>query len=157
MAAYDTGNTTDREDISELLEGLVDSQATASLTRYADQPNFSYWGEYGDWYIVTGQHRDSDALTRSNFRVIHKDLLARFGEEAVTVERARNWLVGWSEALLVNPKMPDAVQAVIDWRERLDGYPVADDEDWSALELENHDNDICGEDCAYCHDEETRL
>lgn len=93
----------------------------------------SYYGERGHWLIATGQHRESDALDRSNFRVIVADLTARY-PESTAVERATCSLVGWRERLLVDVADADARRAAEAWAERLEDYPVADDEDFSNLE-----------------------
>lgn len=105
-----------------------------------------------DFFPLYGQHRDSSALAQSNFRSFHAALKAKVKElgcEVVTlpdvdneqatveVERSSHWAVGWVETLLVHK---DAPQALLDWCEaqlaRLDGYPVFDEEDYSALETE---------------------
>lgn len=103
--------------------------------------------------IMLGQHRDSDALDRSNWEVITTDLEERFGEEdpvpaydtktwalgewEVTsgwhIERFGHWAVGWVEYLVVDVNTP-AFEAMVEWREKLDGYPVADDDHFSELE-----------------------
>ncbi len=97
-----------------------------------DRPDFAYWGENDDWLTAVAMHRDSDALERSNFRVISSDLMARFPDD-VTVETFSHWLVGHTEECLVRPDSPaaDAAQA---WRDKLDDYPVADEDDFSEEE-----------------------
>jgi hypothetical protein len=82
-----------------------------------------------------GIHRDSDALARSNMAVILADLQERFGER-VDVARFGHWGVGWIEEIIHDAGHAETVAAVADWRERLEDYPVADEEHWSALELD---------------------
>jgi hypothetical protein len=98
-----------------------------------------------DWAAVgigpVGQHRDSDALARSNFEIIAADLRERFGDAADTA-RFSHWAVGWVEELTHDAGNPAVVAAVAQWREALDGYPVADEMHWSQLEWdENHPSD----------------
>lgn len=97
--------------------------------------------------LVASQHRDSDALTRSNYRVAVRRLLKAAGleqfpsdadeDESVPVYdwRASHWAVGWVEYLMVRPDAPEAVraeaQAIAD---ALADYPVLDEDDWSELE-----------------------
>lgn len=97
-------------------------------------------------------HRDSDALSRSNFTVILRDLEEHHGDDEtdgvpdVTVERFRDWAYGWTEHVLVRVERPtrwaeldaptDAWRSAVEWLEALESYPVADEEAWSALELE---------------------
>lgn len=107
----------------------------ATMQTLTPQPNFAYYGKRGHWLVVIGQHRDSDTLDRSNFRVIARDLQGRYGED-VAIERASHFLVGWAETLLVNPCNADAVAVANEWREKLEGYPVANEDDYSELESE---------------------
>jgi len=96
---------------------------------------FAYWGECEGWGIVVGQHRDSDPLTRSNFNVIRKDLETRFPDDVV-VESASSDMVGWVESVVVRPGSA-AWDAAIEWLERLEQYPVADEENYSQTEWDD--------------------
>lgn len=81
-----------------------------------------------------GQHRDSDALARSNFDVITRDLSeagARF-----EVHSFGHWAVGWVEEIAYDAGDAETVQVVQEWRDALADYPVADDEHFSELEYE---------------------
>ena len=93
---------------------------------------FAYWGESEGWGIAVSIHRDSDALERSNFRVIRDDLETRFPDD-IRIETFSNSLVGWSESVLVRPDS-EAWKAAEDWLAKLADYPVADDEAWSEEE-----------------------
>lgn len=89
--------------------------------------------DYREWLGVIGQHRDSDALGRSNFRVA-LELLGGESED-VRVERYGHWAVGWIEEVYVRPgsnaaKIAEEIEAA------LAGYPVLSDEDFSAEERE---------------------
>ena len=105
---------------------------TATLETLHGYDGFAYWGESKGWGIVVGTHRDADALTRSNFAVISSDLSTRFPND-VRVESFSNWLVGWSETILVRPDS-EAWGAAIEWLDKLSDYPVADDENYSETE-----------------------
>lgn len=94
--------------------------------------SFAYWGDRTGWLIVLGQHRDSDALERSNWEVISDDLMTRYPDD-VAIERFSNWAVGWSESLLVRPGSP-ALGAAKTWHDKLAQYPVADEDHYSMLE-----------------------
>ena len=80
-----------------------------------------------------GQHRDSGALDRSNFRVVLADLTTRFGD-AVADVRFGHWAVGWVEEIIFDAGRADVVDAVQSWRDALADYPVADEVDFSDLE-----------------------
>ena len=108
---------------------------------------FAYYGdlyEEDGWGRAFGQHRDSDALERSNWQVISTDLKERFPDDIVE-ESASHWAVGWVETLrvkvLIDPEkgieednITDAFKAVIEWKDALADYPVADEMHWCELE-----------------------
>jgi hypothetical protein len=94
--------------------------------------SFMYWGERKGWLYALSQHRDSEALTRSNWRVIVPQMLAEYPEDAA-VEQFHDAMVGWTEHLLVRPGTP-AAAAAEKWHEKLENYPIANEEDFSALE-----------------------
>lgn len=97
--------------------------------------------------LVASQHRDSDALTRSNYRCAFARLIKAAGlenhidpdvaEAPVYDWRAGHWAVGWVEYLMVRPDAPQAVldeaQAIAD---ELADYPALDEDDWPTLECE---------------------
>ena len=112
----------------------------------------SYYGGFnpvGD-YVIYGQHRDSNALTRSNYQRIFEDLIAYAeklgcqnngidGEEEesdmVYDFRASHWAVGWCETILICNNAP---QALIDYADEINAamsdYPVYDESHYSELE-----------------------
>jgi len=100
----------------------------------------SYWGpEFPDYYIVYGQHRDSDLVVRANWRTF-MDVVETFenekiesdtdtdGEWFIETTNASHWAVGWVEGLLVHK---DAPQEMIEKFEgmvaALTDYPLLDD------------------------------
>lgn len=92
---------------------------------------FAYFGEREGWLIAEAQHRDSEALERSNFHCFTRAMedIDPSGEH-YAVESMNHWAVGWVEYLLVEPG--SACEAVaIECRERLADYPVLDEENWS--------------------------
>jgi hypothetical protein len=97
--------------------------------------SFAYWGEHADWLVALGQHRDSDDVDRSNWAVITEDFEQRFEGDDWTIERFSNWAVGWTEALLVKPGTPVAAAAQ-EWADRLERYPIADEEHHMMLEYD---------------------
>lgn len=94
--------------------------------------SFAYWGEREGWLIALTQHRDSDALDRSNWRTIVPAMLADHPDDAAT-ETVSHWAVGWVEYLLVRPGTA-AADAAQRWADKLADYPVADEEDYGNLE-----------------------
>jgi hypothetical protein len=135
------------------LQHLTVDAARAILAAHAWKTPSHYAGfsPTGDYCILT-QHRDSDALTRSNwacarneFDVQPFDCAGRFGasdEEFDARPDAYDWrashcLVGWVEYLMVRTDAPDDVLiTAAQLLDALDGYPVLDDEHFSNLEME---------------------
>lgn len=113
-----------------------------------------------DWPIMLSvAPMVSDAIERSNWRVIVADLRARFGESEGQPEYDEDGrYVGgdWYEArinhflckfdqILVRPGSP-AAAAMAEWASRLADYPLADEDDHSALELDEANTcQRCGE------------
>ncbi len=106
-------------------------------------PDFFYTGDLPlgkTWAMTFSMSRDSELLEVSNFESIQEDLEKRFRND-VTVERFSHWGVGWVDRIMVrmledNGNVTPAGIAVLEWRERLDDYPVADEEDYSRREYE---------------------
>lgn len=94
--------------------------------------SFAYYGTRAGWRIGLSVHRDSDALERSNWRVIAPPMVAEYGDDCA-IERMGHWAVGWTDYLLVRPDS-SAEAAMVGWLDRLADYPVADEDDYSALE-----------------------
>jgi hypothetical protein len=94
----------------------------------------SYFGEtWPDYYCSGfGQHRDSDALERSNFAVALRELGG--GSETVIVVRESHWAVGWIEWIAIQADDETALRIADELNERRDSYPALDESDWSDLE-----------------------
>jgi hypothetical protein len=90
------------------------------------------WGRIG----FAEQTRDSDPLERSNHEVIRDDLLNRF-PDAFVVEGASHWLVGWIDEIKVDTHNEEALEAALEWKNRLDDYLVADEDHYSDLGAED--------------------
>lgn len=121
----------------------MDAQETFT-TRAAAVARETGWDVDGfasdhDWTAVgigpVGQHRDSEALDRSNYRVILADLQERFGD-AVAEASFGHWGVGWVDEIAFDASREDVCEAVARWESALADYPVADESDYSELEQE---------------------
>ena len=105
--------------------------------------DFAYSGDLplGEtWAFTLARHRDSDTLAESNWHVIETDMHERFRDD-VEIVHCSHWVVGWIEHLAVrllteDGALTEAGHAILEWKEQLDGYPVADDDDFSAREHE---------------------
>jgi hypothetical protein len=139
---------------------MVDEKNLAEYASQLQERPQDYAGAIDDWMdegysnSVLSQHRDSDVLQRSNYEVISRDLLDRFPDDVRTTV-SNHWAVGWVESLHVriykesinleeiepgkfygHDSYTDAFIAAMEWKEKLDDYPVADEEDWSRREYE---------------------
>jgi len=107
------------------------------------QGNSIYWGghELGKtWGFTFKFCRDSGPLEQSNYRVIKADMEERFLDD-VSDEHLSHWGFGWFDMLNVrlldeNGKITPAGIAIIEWRDSLEDYPIADEQDYFELENE---------------------
>lgn len=113
------------------------------------RPRDYFGAEWPGWYVFLGQHRDSDILTRSNFRCAWKAVEPFSGEEckvpddsddaestSVRIIRENHWAVGWVEWIGIHDSNAEALKVADDIAGRLENYPVVDDDDFSAIETE---------------------
>lgn len=96
--------------------------------------NIPFRDERDTWFVAPcSQTRDSDALTRANFRAL-QDMLDDAGME-YEVHRFGHWGPGWFEILIVKPS-DDARAFLEKVAKDLDDYPVLSEEEASAEEAE---------------------
>ena len=131
--------------------------AEQALTR---SPDFGYYGNiplFESWGMTpVMQHRDSDALERSNYRRILQDMQKMFPDEDmgdnilswVDDFRSSHWAVGWAEQLVVrvlydadDDITPDNITCAFRWIMETasylsEEYPIYDESDYSELEYE---------------------
>jgi hypothetical protein len=97
------------------------------------------WFEPGAWgFSPVGTHRDADTVTRSNWEVITRDVLAQY-PDSFLVFRTSHWAVGWYDHLAVDTSNESAMLLLAEWCCALADYPVADESHWSELEF----NEAC--------------
>lgn len=96
-----------------------------------------YFGEVWPAYYGSGcgQHRDSDALTRSNFTCMLKAL----GGESDTVQvvRESHWAVGWVEWIAIHQDDEKALRIADEIQAKLESYPVVNEDHFSSIEEED--------------------
>lgn len=109
----------------------------------------SYIGkDWSDYYVFLGKNRDSDALTRSNFRVALEKLGGETGKVSgdmfhpgpehplITVVRESHWACGWLEWIAIHKTASESIKLAESIESELDAYSVLDDQDFSELEDE---------------------
>ena len=131
-------------------------------------PDCYFGATWEGYYVFLGQNRDSDALTRSNFRVALKRLGGVSGtrtgdmftpgteEPTITVVRESHWACGWVEWIAIHESNVKALEMAREMLEDMDGYPVLDESDWSELEyteaMEYWDSMPLASKVDYCRD-----
>jgi hypothetical protein len=98
-------------------------------------PRDYFGAEWPEYYSSgVGRSRDSDCLEESNF---HSMLAALGGEsETVQVVRENHWAVGWVEWIAIHESDEQALRAADRQQERLEGYPILNEDDFSEREYE---------------------
>lgn len=142
---------------TDLTDADLITAANQALTRPG---SFGYYGDldlFSTWGLTFTQHRDSDALGRSNYRRIMEDLTAlasRDGDDPtayVDEVHCSHWAHGWVDHIAVRvlidpdePVTPNNITAVFRHaaetaRYLREDYPVYDETDYSDLEFSEWD------------------
>jgi hypothetical protein len=111
------------------------------------RPQHYYGADWSGWLVApVACHRDSDTVTRSNWRVFLSQMdrapdedksLAVFEDEApYHIVKENHFLVGWVEWIAIHPLAAVHVRIAEDAARRLEEYPILDEDDWSELEHE---------------------
>jgi len=118
----------------------------------------SYVGpDWPDYYSAgVGRSRESDCLEESNFHAMLSALgITSFmcddgsvteGESRTAfVVREMHWAVGWVEWIAIHKSDERALRIADDCRQRLDDYPILDEEDFSRRE--DHECELTWSQC----------
>lgn len=89
-----------------------------------------------EWAVLLTRNRDSHDLEESNFETALQLLGYGDDNKDVQVERFGHWACGWWEALCVKIGTTSYTTAM-EIQERLDNYPVLDEEDFTRRELDH--------------------
>lgn len=105
----------------------------AGINRWTTPPYY-FGAEWHDYFVGLGRHRDSDVLERTNF----DNALEMLGGETETVRTVceNHFLVGWVEWIAVHESNATALEKLIDIHERLQNYPVLNEEAYCEAERE---------------------
>lgn len=111
----------------------VETYTPNHLKRWS-MPDHYAGAEWPEYFVFLGQHRDSDALTRSNFQCA---LEAVGGEgDTVRVVREGHWAVGWVEWIAIHESDAKSLEQADEIVAALSDYPVVNDDHFSETEAE---------------------
>ena len=127
-----------------------------NLEKYAKQAttkpkDFGYWGSedmFNTWgFTNIDQSRDSDILTKSNFKYITEELMGIFPDD-FRIETYNHWAVGSVDRLVCRVYDDDEKKIIsssfylaMEWLDKLNDYPVANEELYGEmLYLDNIDS-----------------
>lgn len=118
----------------------IESNYTPENLSLWETPESWYGQPWDGYYVFLRQNRDSDCLTRSNFRCAIAELGGETeddeGEPLVAIVREGHWTVGWIEWIAIRADQTEVLRKADAMAGKLDGYPVLNDEDLSDLEAE---------------------
>lgn len=126
--------------------------AEQAVKETANRKYFAYSGDLPlgkTWAFTFGKSRDSELLEESNFDVVREDLEKRFPEDVENVHSS-HWAVGWVDELAVRMldgkgKVTPAGIAALEWQEKLEDYPVADEEEYNQRQYDASIENIMSE------------
>jgi hypothetical protein len=85
--------------------------------------------DYSEYYIVCGQHRDSDYVQQSNF-IVATQKLGGESEPDVIIARSTHYLVGWVEHLMVHESAEEKLMVATDIVNDIEQCGVLDEDHW---------------------------
>jgi hypothetical protein len=115
--------------------------------------DFGYWGNsdmFDTWgFTNIDQNRDSDVLEKANFKYITEELMAIYPDD-YRIETYNHWAVGSVDRLVCRVYEDDTDKKVIassfylamEWLDKLDDYPVADEETYDKMIDDDNINSI---------------
>ena len=119
-----------------------------SLELYEKPENYIGDTHYGD-YVFLHQNRDSDLLTRCNFKLAYSRLLGLTVDSlddncnlpcdfehteysnGISIVRERHWACGWLEYILISGNNLDALEKARSMVDELNDYPILCEEYYS--------------------------
>jgi hypothetical protein len=120
-------------------EALESAEAFDGFTGWNLDRHASKYEWAGVGLVSVTQHRDSDAVERSNFDSAKSELSEKFGKDSVAVVSFGHWAVGWVEILTFDTGVEGLAEAVAGIKARLEKYALLDESLWSEYEWsENH-------------------
>jgi len=121
-----------KDDYQEVLNFLNRNHL---ITRMPKWDGSNYIGKsYDDYYILCGHSRDSKIWEESNYQSI-KRYLEKKNVHFIEI-CSNHWAVGWIESIGIQEEDYEAIEEANEILERLEDYPIFDEEDFSQREME---------------------
>jgi hypothetical protein len=109
-------------------------------------PQNYHGADWSEYYVILGQHRDSDILARCNWQVAVETLEALAeqldafddaGDSYLQIAADSHWAVGWCDTLLLHKDSPAQLIAEAEGIvKRLQNYPILNENLFSETEEE---------------------
>jgi hypothetical protein len=98
------------------------------------------------WALFGTVHRDSGNIDKSNAATIEREICEVFSEDA-HIERFQDWLVGWSENLVIRVydaqgEITPAFQAYDALARKMENYPLLDEDLYGEMEADSVESTI---------------
>ena len=104
--------------------------------RWARSSNY-FGDDLSKMYCIVGRSRDSDLVETSNWQVAQEILIEVDENIGDRIRGFNHWAVGWIDELMIPDDAPDNLLiACAEIRERIDEYPLLDEEHHSKLEYD---------------------
>jgi hypothetical protein len=122
---------------------FAEAQEYLRPSEYRRPPNYIGEEHYGT-YSAYAVHRDSDPIDRANFQVMD-ELVTDASADVLDndlmpyITRESHWAVGWLDTLRVPMENESAVIALAEAMQRLEDYPILDEDLVSTLEWEENE------------------
>ena len=126
------------------------------------RPSHYIGAEWPEYFVFLSQNRDSDALTRSNFRSALAKLGGETGEvwmedlgkdiDMILIVRESHFACGWVEWIAIHESNTAAIAIATQIESDLEQYPVVDESNWSEVESEE-----CEQVWSECYDPSERI
>jgi hypothetical protein len=108
------------------------------LRKWTRESNYA-GDDYSDYYVVGGQHRDSNYEQQSNFIVATQRLGGENPPEVIIVH-CRDWLVGWVEFLMVHEDAKDKLELAQQIRNNINEDIILDWDHYQDLKSDEVDD-----------------
>ncbi len=128
------------------------------LLKPYSRPSNYIGATWGDYFVFLGRNRDSDALSRANFDAALKDIGGENSADdenetpLVLVVRENHWACGWIEWIAIHKSQTETLEKADTILQKLEDYPVVDEELWS-----NYEEEEAGQVWKNCYDASERL